>query len=217
MASRCAAIEGKSSILSFRKDNREDNMENIVMYVGKGDKALVYAVSSVLMHSGGTLISSGGRFICRGGIPERTLHIIREGEQLPRCGGILVLGDTLSEFSCGGFTDGYLSVVNSRNLRALSCISGTRAVAVGCSPGNLDTVSISGSSGDSIAVCLNRSLVFDGRLIPPQEIIIRTPYFFPPYAILAAGAVALLTGTAVNGRIELMPSSRAGLSGGICV
>lgn len=177
-------------------------MTNIVMYTGKTDKALICAVSRVLTRIPGTLISCRGRLISRFGDIKRKLCIIRDGERPPES-DILILGDSPEDFSPSLFPESPVYIVNSRNLRALSSVSGKRAIVVGCSCSNRDTLCISGTMNGSVALSLDRSLVFDGKMIPPQEIILRGAQNYPPYALLAAGAVALLTGSTGDGRISL--------------
>ncbi len=169
-------------------------MNNIVMYTGKSDKALISAVSRVLTQMPGTLVSCGGRFICRGSKPLRRLCIIRDGDRPPE-GSILILGDSPEYFSPELFPESPVYIVNSRNLRALSCVSGRKAIVIGCSYSSRDTLSISGIMNGTAAISLNRSLVFDGKIIYPQEIILHSTGNYPPYALLAAGAVALMTGS----------------------
>ncbi|MDR2909122.1 MAG: hypothetical protein LBU86_04490 [Oscillospiraceae bacterium] len=92
-------------------------------------------------------------------------------------------------------------LVDSSKGELLSIVSASGLPAITCGMSNKDTVTLSSMDDDSAVVDLRRSITgFDGIVIEPQEIPARCKRAPHRFALMAAAAVRLLSGTMRAGK-----------------
>ena len=170
-------------------------MRSIIICGDSPDRILTETVINTCSNYGGAQIIDDDKIYIKSKKPHFMIIVINKLKELFLPESIVIFGNNFKKTKDSIPPDDSICITDTANHEALTFISGSRIVTIGCSMSEHDTLGISGYNDDENAlVSLKRCIVTEKSIIEPHDFTVHIKKDIPVYPILSASAVLLLSG-----------------------